>query len=413
MKGFRHHPFIPSSAVNSLLSHDMTNESVKKLKELEEENATLQRAVEELTILNDLAAAVAGTTNVREILNTAVHRSLRALHAGQGVITLVDEDEEYPAKTFVRIVVRSSEKKEFHFNEGLLGWMQIHKKPLLLNDPRNDPHFKRIPWDEPVKSLLCAPMMVKGRLNGVLTVYNPQGREFTLEDQRLLTIIASHVAHVVENARLDEEKRRLQVRIARDLHDDVASSLSSIALYAENLKQQLGTVTNRALEIIEKIATLSLDAVDTMGDIVWSIAPEHDTLNDLLARMRNLALELCTAKGIRHEIKIAEQGGAYNVPVEVRRSVYLIFKEALNNVLNHSEARFVSIKVQMKNGAIEMEIKDDGIGFQTRGNHIDETTRGGHGLRNMEKRAKEIHARLDVVSKEGAGTTVTFLKKMT
>ena len=385
----------------------MIKEETKKLKELREENAALQRAVEELSILNDLARAVAGKTNVREILNTTVHRSLRALHAGQGVITLVQEDKEDPAKTLVRIVVRSSEKQEFHFNEGLLGWMQIHKKPLLLNDPRSDPHFKRIPWDEPVKSLLCAPMIVKARLTGVLTVYNSQGREFTVKDQRLLTIIAAHMAQVVENARLDEEKRSMQLQIARDLHDDVASSLSSIALYAESLKRQLGDVSRQALEMIEKISSLSLDAVDTMGDIVWAIAPEHDTLNDLLFRMKNHAVELCGAKGLRHQITIPEIAVDLSMPAEFRRSIFLFFKEALNNVINHSQAQCVFVAVELRDGTFEMTIKDDGIGFSTEG------VIRGHGLRNMEERAKEIRAKYSLVSKPGRGTELRLSKKMT
>ena len=360
-----------------------------------------------MSILNDLARAVAGKTNVREILNTTVHRSLRALHAGQGVITLVQEDKEDPAKTLVRIVVRSSEKQEFHFNEGLLGWMQIHKKPLLLNDPRSDPHFKRIPWDEPVKSLLCAPMIVKARLTGVLTVYNSQGREFTVKDQRLLTIIAAHMAQVVENARLDEEKRSMQLQIARDLHDDVASSLSSIALYAESLKRQLGDVSRQALEMIEKISSLSLDAVDTMGDIVWAIAPEHDTLNDLLFRMKNHAVELCGAKGLRHQITIPEIAVDLSMPAEFRRSIFLFFKEALNNVINHSQAQCVFVAVELRDGTFEMTIKDDGIGFSTEG------VIRGHGLRNMEERAKEIRAKYSLVSKPGRGTELRLSKKMT
>jgi nitrate/nitrite-specific signal transduction histidine kinase len=382
----------------------------KTLQALHDENAMLSRAVEELSILNDLARAVAGHSDLREILNTIVHRSLRALRAGQGVITLVDESRSNTAKTFVRMVVRSSEKKEFHFNEGLLGWMQLHKKPLLLNNPRTDPDFKRIPWDEPVKSLLCAPMMVKGKLTGVLTVYNAEGREFTHDDERLLSIIAAHMAQVVENARLNEEKRSMQLQIASDLHDDVASSLSSIALYAESLKRQLGNVSRQALETIEKMSSLSLEAVDTMGDIVWSIAPEHDTLNELLFRMKNHALELCSAKEMRTELRIPEEISDRALAADVRRNIFLIFKEALNNVMNHSQARCVSIIVRINGGDFEMMIKDDGIGFSK-----DSGSRagGGHGLRNMEKRAREIHATLTLQSGEGKGTTVKLVKKMT
>jgi signal transduction histidine kinase len=385
----------------------MNKEDAKKLKELREENATLQRAVEELGILNDLARAVAGASVLREILNTIVHRSLRALRAGQGVITLVDENKSDTAKTFVRMVVRSSEKKEFHFNEGLLGWMQLHKKPLLLNNPRTDPDFKRIPWDEPVKSLLCAPMMIKGKLTGVLTVYNAEGREFTHDDERLLSIIAAHMAQVVENSRLNEEKRSMQLQIARDLHDDVASSLSSISLYTESLKRLLGAVPERALEIIDKIAALSLASVDGMGDIVWSLAPEHDTLDDLLVRMKSHLLELCSAKGLRHQITIPEIMADLSLPAEFRRSIFLFFKEALNNVINHSQAQCVFVDVELHDGMFEMTIKDDGVGFST------EDVPRGHGLRNMEERAKEIRAKYFLVSKQGKGTEVRLSKKMT
>lgn len=391
----------------------MGKDDPKTIQALHDENAMLNRAVEELSILNDLARAVAGNSDLREILNTIVHRSLRALRAGQGVITLVDANRSDTAKTFVRMVVRSSEKKEFHFNEGVLGWMQLHKKPLLLNNPRTDPDFKRIPWDEPVKSLLCSPMMIKGRLTGVLTVYNAEGREFTHDDERLLSIIAAHMAQVVENARLNEEKRSMQLQIASDLHDDVASSLSSIALYAESLKRQLGDVSRQALETIEKMSSLSLEAVDTMGDIVWSIAPEHDTLNDLLFRMKNHALELCSAKEMRTDIRIPEEISDRALAADVRRNIFLIFKEALNNVLHHSAAACLSIIIWIDEGTFEMTIHDDGVGFSMNGDKIGKSTGGGHGLRNMEKRAKEILAKLTVESEEREGTTVKLVKKMT
>ena len=380
---------------------------------LVEENKSLKHAVEELSILNDLARAVAGSQNVKEILNTIVHRSLKALRAGQGVITLVDAGEHAEAKTFVRMVVRSSEKQEIHFNIGLLGWMQFHKQPLLVTDPRSDPRFKRIPWDEPVKSLVCAPMMIKGKLTGVLTVYNPEGREFTHDDERLLSIIAAHMAQVVENVRLSEEKRAMQVQIARDLHDDVASSLSSIALNAENLKRQLGAVSQQALDTIERMSALSIEAVDTMGDIVWSIAPEHDTLDDLLIRMKNQALELCSAKGLRPKIRIPEGETDRAFPAEARRNIFLIYKEALNNVLHHANARSLSVTVHVDGTVFELKVEDDGVGFSARNTRSINARSGGHGLQNMEKRAREVQADLSVESETGKGTIVRLTKRMT
>jgi signal transduction histidine kinase len=384
---------------------------VKKQDQVFEENAQLKRTIEELSILSEFATSVAGMTDLKKILNTIVLRSLSVFRAGQGVITLVGENKTDPSQTLIRIAITTSQKKVFHFNEGLLGWMLLHKKPLLLNDPRNHPQFKRVRWDEPITSLLCAPMMVKGNLTGVLTIYNSEDRLFSTDDQRLLSIIAIQMAQVVENVRLDEEKRELQLTIARDLHDDVASSLSSIALYAETLKNQLGDVPPDVLRTIEKMSSLSQEAVDSMGDIVWSIAPQHDSLQELLFRLKNLAIDLCNAKYMRYHFKIPEVHIEKELPGDVRRSIYLIYKEALNNVIKHSSAKNVTIDIHVQEGAFIMQIKDDGIGFSNNTGHNNGIIEGGHGLNNMRKRASEIEADLRIESNVGKGTTVEFIKK--
>ena len=95
------------------------------------------------------------------------------------------------------------------------------------------------------------------------------------------------------------------------------------------------------------------------------------------------------------------------MPAEFRRSIFLFFKEALNNVINHSQAQCVFVAVELRDGTFEMTIKDDGIGFSTEG------VIRGHGLRNMEERAKEIRAKYSLVSKPGRGTELRLSKKMT
>jgi sigma-B regulation protein RsbU (phosphoserine phosphatase) len=175
----------------------------------QEENRRLKRAVEELSILNDLARAIGASVNLQDIMRTIIHRSIRAIRAEQGVITLVDHRSQY------------------HFSQSLLGWMHLNKKPLTINDPRTDERFRGVQWDESIRSLLCVPMMVKSTLVGVLTVYNKRdGASFTDEDQRLLAIIAGQSAQIVENARLYEDERALQkmkeeVRLASTIQMDL------------------------------------------------------------------------------------------------------------------------------------------------------------------------------------------------
>ena len=193
----------------------------------QEENRRLKRAVEELSILNDLARAIGASVNLQDIMRTIIHRSIRAIRAEQGVITLVDHRSHDVMKTLVRTMASSSQSPQYHFSQSLLGWMHLNKKPLTVNDPRTDERFRGVQWDESIRSLLCVPMMVKSTLVGVLTVYNKRdGATFSDEDQRLLAIIAGQSAQIVENARLYEEEQALQrmkeeVRLAATIQMDL------------------------------------------------------------------------------------------------------------------------------------------------------------------------------------------------
>jgi len=195
----------------------------QRLHNLEKENERLKRAVEELTILNDLALAIGASINSQEVMNTIVRRSLRAVKAEQGVITLVDEKADRTMKTLVRTMVSSAERRPFHLEQALLGWMHLNKRPLVIHDPASDGRFRGVTWEESIRSVLCVPMLVKSELRGVLTVYNKKDSDtFTEEDQRLLAIIAAQSAQVVENARLHEQERALvrmreEVRLASEI----------------------------------------------------------------------------------------------------------------------------------------------------------------------------------------------------
>ncbi len=194
---------------------------------LVEENVQLKRAVEELSILNELARAIGASLNSQDIVEKIVLRSVRALNVEQAVITLVDRRTDDQMKTLIRAMRTSSSHEQFHLKRSLLGWMYIHKKPLLSNDPKNDVRIRGDAWEESIRSLLCVPLMIKSELIGVLTVYNKKGgAKFTEEDQRLLAIIAGQSAQVIENARLYEEEKAYahmqeEIRLARQIQLDL------------------------------------------------------------------------------------------------------------------------------------------------------------------------------------------------
>jgi sigma-B regulation protein RsbU (phosphoserine phosphatase) len=205
--------------------------SDESLEILRAENRQLKRAVEELSILNDLSRAIGASVDSQDIIRKIVDRSMRAVQAEQTVVTLVDRNATQPMKTLVRAMTSSAEHPHYHLNENLLGWMHLYKKPLLTNEPAKDERFRGLKWDLTINSILCVPLMVKSELIGVITSYNKKDTKgFTQEDQRLLAIIAGQSAQIIENARLYEEEKALariqeQVKLAAQIQNDLLPSV--------------------------------------------------------------------------------------------------------------------------------------------------------------------------------------------
>lgn len=194
---------------------------------LEQENERLRRAVEELSLLNDLAREIGASPDADAVMQRIVRRSLLAVQAEQGVITLVDEEDgagNAGLRTLVRTRSSSSDHPAFRPDQTLLGWMMLYGKPVRIDDAQSDQRFLNNSWDASIRSILCVPLTVRSKLIGILTVYNKKGEDpaFNEEDQRLLAIIAAQSAQVVDNARLLKEQQALvrlqeQFRLARQI----------------------------------------------------------------------------------------------------------------------------------------------------------------------------------------------------
>jgi sigma-B regulation protein RsbU (phosphoserine phosphatase) len=219
------------------------------LRELQEENRRLKRAVEELSVLNELARSIGASLNAKEIMDKIIQRALRSVGAEQGVIALVAKQPNDTVKTVARAMVTSSARQPLHLNQSLLGWMYLNEKPLLINDLRNDERFQGLKSEQSVTSVLCVPMMIKSELRGVLAVYNKKGGGgFTEEDERLLGIVAGQSAQIVENARLYEEEKalsnlkqevRLVSRIQAELLPKGAPEVRGYQIAGRNIPAQM------------------------------------------------------------------------------------------------------------------------------------------------------------------------------
>ena len=172
----------------------------------------LRAAVQELSILNEIATAVSSTRELNQVVELIIQKCIKHLKVEQGSIMLLDEKKpDKPFQTMVRKVDSKVDVVPYHFGIQLSGWMLKNQKPLVINDFQKDQRFSiAYRKDFHIQSLLSVPLCLKGRMIGVLNIFNKQAKEgFTVEDQRLMCIIASQSAQVIENARLYEEEQVL------------------------------------------------------------------------------------------------------------------------------------------------------------------------------------------------------------
>jgi nitrate/nitrite-specific signal transduction histidine kinase len=196
------------------------------------------------------------------------------------------------------------------------------------------------------------------------------------------------------------EVERMRTRIATDLHDDIGAELTKIALLSEVARHQIGESPARSDSPLVSIARISRDAVGTMSDIVWAINPQRDSLHDLVSRMRRHAEEVFTLRGIGMSLQAPEDGHHLRLNVDMRRDLFLIFKEAVNNAVRHSQCANVEIKLWPEGSGWCLTVRDDGVGFDL------SRESEGHGLMSMQRRAKNLGGQLDLESNGSGGTTV-------
>ena len=193
------------------------------------ENLRLQRAVEELGILNEIATAINSTLALEKILDLIAQRCVHHFQAEQGAVLLLEEQKtEKPFQTLCRIGDVSSLRLPYRLDDQLSGWMLKNRAPLLINDMSSDRRFSTGEGDLfPVHSLLCVPMVCKGKMTGLLVVFNKKAETgFSADDQRLLAIIASESSQVIENARLAEKEKALlrvqeELRLAYEIQNNL------------------------------------------------------------------------------------------------------------------------------------------------------------------------------------------------
>jgi signal transduction histidine kinase len=195
---------------------------------------------------------------------------------------------------------------------------------------------------------------------------------------------------------------RVRTRIATDLHDDLGTNLSLIAMASEVARRRSPGDDQQMTEALSLISGTSSELVNSMSDIVWATNPSRDHLFDLVKRMRRFASDVFSARSIAFRFQGPSNERDIPLGTETRREVLMIYKEAVNNAARHSQCTLSDTDLEVRGGWLILRLNDNGIGFDVAGSF------DGNGLASMSQRAEKMGGVLRVVSRDGEGTTLTL-----
>ncbi|MBK6776738.1 MAG: hypothetical protein IPG74_13185 [Flavobacteriales bacterium] len=193
-------------------------------------------------------------------------------------------------------------------------------------------------------------------------------------------------------------------RIARDLHDEIGSTLSSVSLYSSVAQKKVADKAPEANELLGRISESTTQVLESINDIVWAVNADNDDMDHLVKRMHDYAVRMAETRECALHFEHDPALDAIQLDMSGRKNLYLIFKEAVNNAVKYSDCQELHVALKRERSEVVLRIADDGKGFDPL--HAPSNGGGGNGLPNMHKRAAELGATLLISSAAGKGTTV-------
>ncbi|HVW58576.1 MAG TPA: tetratricopeptide repeat protein [Puia sp.] len=230
-------------------------------------------------------------------------------------------------------------------------------------------------------------------------------KELIIGSMILLALLAAGLFNRYKlKKKLQQQKALLEMRndIARDLHDELGSTLTSIHILSQVSRNHLEKDHSRAFSLLEKITEQSRQMQQSMSDIVWAIRSDNDKIENMMVRMREFLAQTLEAKEIAIHFEAAEELLGYSFSMQQRKDILLIFKEAVNNAAKYARCTQMEVSFRLNNGRILLEVKDNGVGFEP------EKLRSTNGLNNMRARSASLDGECHIQAAPGMGTTVVL-----
>ncbi|HEX6386957.1 MAG TPA: GAF domain-containing sensor histidine kinase [Anaerolineae bacterium] len=369
---------------------------------------TLELRNRQLAALNDAAGAIASELALDKVLQQIVD-SVRELAGAEYAALGVPGQDGY-LETFVHSGMPAEQVVQIpHLPKGLglLGAIIRERKVIRIPRISDDPRSAGFPEGHPpMEAFLGVPVMAGDEMLGNLYLTNKIGAdEFTAADEELVELLAVHAAIAIQNARLYEQVGRLAIveersRIGMDLHDGVIQSIYAVGLTLESTRLALPAAAAEADQLLGHAIEALNHTIQDIRNFILDLRPHHfrGDLSEGLARLvREFQANTMVNTSLSAPAEVVS-----GLPTSVARAIFLTTQEALANIARHARASQVSIDVEREGLNVVLTLSDDGRGFNAA--ERDQTV--GHGLANMQARAKELNGSFEIHSAPDQGTTV-------
>lgn len=364
---------------------------------------------EDLKLLNNVATTLTSSLETEEILEKTLNLSLEYLGAEVGEIFLREEDEQ---ELFLALHRGDSDEffshlDRFKVGQGFVGMAAATNKIMFTHNLAQDLRYLRPAiLDAGFKFIVCLPLAFGNKVIGVMAAATRRDRNLDDRELNMLNAIGSWAGTAIENARLSRQSRRLAVleereRIGMDLHDGIIQSIFGVGLALDYVRMLLEDDTGEARKKIEE----SIDALNsTIRDIrayILDLRPRQFHGEDLKQGIQRL-IEEFHANCATSITLVGPDDLLVDFPALHATALFHICQESLANIAKHAQAKKADVHIWTTRDRVLLEVSDDGRGFDTR--KMIATL--GHGLSNMQSRARKVGGDVEITSETDEGTTV-------
>jgi signal transduction histidine kinase len=363
-------------------------------------NRVLRERLQSKEIVNQVATSLYNKGTYEEVFWTVANDCIDLLNFEDCVIYLVEEDrgvlvQKAAGGPKTREPFQIHNPIEIPIGKGIVGTVAATGKAEIVNNTRRDKRY--ILDDQLRRSEIAVPIMVDDRVFGVIDSEHSRRNFYSRWHLKTLTEIAKTCSQKINRYFVEEHIRS---KVARDLHDDMGSTLSSISIMSKvALERNDPELSETYLKTIGENTSLMQER---LSDMVWAINPKNDTMERVIARMKEFAAEILEPLDIQYAFIETGDLNLTKMDINTRKDFYLIFKEALNNAAKYSGCNRITVHLTHLPDGLLLKIEDDGRGFDP------SQPATGNGLSNIRHRARNIRAELRIESDPGQGSVISL-----